>query len=398
MSWRQNLRTPSFRGIRFQLWNAEREGGRTTVTHEFVGRDLPYSEDVGRTPRTFSLEVFLAGFDYFRQRDRLITALEKEGPGELVHPYYGSMQVNVTRFRIRETGSEGNIVRFSIDFVEAGSLSFPTVQVKKGGIFTQIADAISSTAVAKFLKEYDIVGKTQFVVDAAQDKITELADDLESATAGITNTADEIADLAVSIHDLRGDIDNLINTPAILATRIVDSLALLSDSITDRRESFQAYKEIFNYGSDDPVITQITASRIQQDTNNKAFTNLVRTMALSGAAKSTSEIDFESEEDAEEFRVVLYDEIDSLMELVDDDAVFAELNNLRTFISLNIPPEDEALPRIYDYANPMTRPALVIAYEQFGDVLSEQDLIDRNRVENPNYVPGGVTLRMLGRV
>jgi prophage DNA circulation protein len=399
VSWRQNLRTPSYNGIRFQLWNAEREGGRTTVTHEFIGRDRgPYSEDVARTPRTFSLEVFLSGFDYFRQRDRLITELEKPGPGTLVHPYYGSLQVNVTRFRIRETGSEGNIVRFSIDFVEAGSLSFPTVSKSKGGLLSEIREAIETASSTEFVKKYTIDNLPDFVTDSAIDKITELADTLSDVAGIITASSDRIADLAVAIHDLRGDIDNLINTPAILATRMVSALSLLGSSITNTREGFEAYGEIFDYGSDDPIITQVTASRIQQDTNNKAFTNFVRVMALSGAVSSASEIEFVSEEDAEVIRQVLYDEMDSLMERVDDDATFAELNNLRTFVSLNIPPEDQALPRIYDYANLLTRPALVIAYEQFGDVLSEQDLIDRNNVSNPNYVPGGVTLRILGRV
>jgi prophage DNA circulation protein len=396
--WKENLRTPSFRGVRFFLWNSEREGGRNTVTHEFLGRDVPYTEDVSRTPNTFSIEAFFSGFDYFRQRDRLIKALETPGPGELVHPYYGTMQVNVTRYRVRETGSEGNIVRFSIDFVEAGSLVYPSVETRKGGLLSDISDKISSTAVAKFLKDYSIADYPQFVIDSVTEKVEELASVIEEQSAFITRNADEIADLAVSISDLRGDIDNLINEPAILATRMISSLQLLSESVENRRESFDAYENIFSYGDQDPNIIPTTASRIQQDTNNQAFTNFVRVIALSEAVNSAFEIAYESEEDALQIKNSLYDEIDILMEAVDDDSVFAELNNLRTFVSLNIPPEDENLPKIFDYINYSTRPSLVIAYEIFGDVISDQDIIDRNHVKNPSYVPGGQTLRVLGRV
>lgn len=398
MIWKENLRTPSFRGVRFFLWNSEREGGRNTVTHEFLGRDVPYTEDVSRTPNTFSIEAFFSGFDYFRQRDRLIKALETPGPGELVHPYYGTMQVNVTRYRVRETGSEGNIVRFSIDFVEAGSLVYPSVETRKGGLLSDISDKISSTAVAKFLKDYSIADYPQFVIDSVTEKVEELASVIEEQSAFITRNADEIADLAVSISDLRGDIDNLINEPAILATRMISSLQLLSESVENRRESFDAYENIFSYGDQDPNIIPTTASRIQQDTNNQAFTNFVRVIALSEAVNSAFEIAYESEEDALQIKNSLYDEIDILMEAVDDDSVFAELNNLRTFVSLNIPPEDENLPKIFDYINYSTRPSLVIAYEIFGDVISDQDIIDRNHVKNPSYVPGGQTLRVLGRV
>jgi prophage DNA circulation protein len=272
------------------------------------------------------------------------------------------------------------------------------VETRKGGLLSDISDKISSTAVAKFLKDYSIADYPQFVIDSVTEKVEELASVIEEQSAFITRNADEIADLAVSISDLRGDIDNLINEPAILATRMISSLQLLSESVENRRESFDAYENIFSYGDQDPNIIPTTASRIQQDTNNQAFTNFVRVIALSEAVNSAFEIAYESEEDALQIKNSLYDEIDILMEAVDDDSVFAELNNLRTFVSLNIPPEDENLPKIFDYINYSTRPSLVIAYEIFGDVISDQDIIDRNHVKNPSYVPGGQTLRVLGRV
>lgn len=397
MSWRQDLRIPSFRGVRFNLWNTEREGGRNNITHEFIQRD-PYTEDTSRVPRRFSFDAFISGFDYFRQRDRLITALETPGPGPLVHPYYGTLQVNVVRYRIRESGLEGGIVRFSLDFVEAGQLSFPSVVVQKGGIFSDIASKISDTSIAKFVSSFDIVGKAQFVIDAAQSKITELTNDLNAATSFITAKADQISDLAVSITDLERDALTLINTPAVLAARMVAAIDAVSNSVFDPRESLDAYNHIIDYGNQDPVLTLQTEQRIAEDTNNKAFTNLVRTMALKGAVGSAAQVSFESEEDAQVERENLYDQIDALMESVSDDAVFAELNNLRTFVSLNIPPPDEDLPRIFQYQNPSTMPSIVLSYQFFGDVLSENDIVKRNGVSNPNYVPGGEQLRILGRV
>ena len=61
-----------------------------------------------------------------QERDALIEALEAYGPGELIHPKYGMLNVVVVgRVSIRESHSEGGIARFAITFAEAGENTFP---------------------------------------------------------------------------------------------------------------------------------------------------------------------------------------------------------------------------------------------------------------------------------
>ena len=63
----------------------------------------------------------MVGDDCFDQRDRLIDALNKPGPGTLVHPTYGELKVCVDgEVRVSTSKSEGRIVRFDLKFVEAG--------------------------------------------------------------------------------------------------------------------------------------------------------------------------------------------------------------------------------------------------------------------------------------
>lgn len=69
----------------------------------------------------------MVGDDCFDQRDRLIDALNKPGPGTLVHPTYGELKVCVDgEVRVSTSKNEGRIVRFDLKFVEAGELSYPT--------------------------------------------------------------------------------------------------------------------------------------------------------------------------------------------------------------------------------------------------------------------------------
>lgn len=85
------------------------------------------TEDLGKITFRPSITAYVVGDDCFDQRDRLIDALNKPGPGTLVHPTYGELKVCVDgEVRVSTSKSEGRIVRFDLKFVEAGELSYPT--------------------------------------------------------------------------------------------------------------------------------------------------------------------------------------------------------------------------------------------------------------------------------
>jgi prophage DNA circulation protein len=79
MAWRDALRSGSFRGVPFQIDSHDLTFGRRTSMHEYPLRDEPYSEDLGRKARVFSLNLYVIGRDYMAGRDNLREALEKTG-------------------------------------------------------------------------------------------------------------------------------------------------------------------------------------------------------------------------------------------------------------------------------------------------------------------------------
>lgn len=93
MGWRDDYRPGAFRGVPFHLKNSTRTGGRRTVLNEYPLRDKPDTQDMGRKARQFNLAMTVIGQDYMAKRDLLIEALETFGPGTLMHPFYGEMQV-----------------------------------------------------------------------------------------------------------------------------------------------------------------------------------------------------------------------------------------------------------------------------------------------------------------
>src|SRR4051812_46874435 len=105
--WIDRLVPASFRGAGVKVDKAEREIGRRTVTFTYPQRDTPFVEDLGLHPRVFSIDGYVGGRgDYFPERDALIAAIDTPGPGTLVHPYYGTLQVAVTGCHIEELTTE----------------------------------------------------------------------------------------------------------------------------------------------------------------------------------------------------------------------------------------------------------------------------------------------------
>src|SRR5215207_3382694 len=106
-NWRDNLRPASWRGISFQVSSDDAEFGRNVAVHEFVQRDKPYVEDLGRKTRRNKVEAWICAneannFNPWPQRDALIEAVERGGVGTLVHPFWGSMRGHVLTVSVKQ--------------------------------------------------------------------------------------------------------------------------------------------------------------------------------------------------------------------------------------------------------------------------------------------------------
>ena len=110
MTWRDEYEIGSFRGATFRTAGHERSGGRRIAIHEFPSRDEPLVEDLGRKARQFSIECHVIGAEYRGAREALLTALEDEGPGLLIHPWHGRMMVVALDY----TSSESTVQDFSL--------------------------------------------------------------------------------------------------------------------------------------------------------------------------------------------------------------------------------------------------------------------------------------------
>jgi len=151
MAWRDNLVPASFRGVRFGIDGHESPiAGRRVQTHEYPGRDEPFTEDLGKRTKRYSFDAWVLGDDYADQRDRLIEACDMAGPGELTHPYLGTRQVVCTACDVTERTREGGMARFSLAFTDAGMNQYPTGRSDTPAVTRDYARAARTAVVNWF--------------------------------------------------------------------------------------------------------------------------------------------------------------------------------------------------------------------------------------------------------
>jgi len=394
--WRTKLRKASFRGIRFNLTDSDSTFGRRIAEHEFPKRDEPYSEDLGRKAQTFSFEAYINGFEYFRQRDKLVAACNKEGPGKLVHPYLGSKTVVCTECNLRESAREGGMALFKLSFREAGSLQFPAAKTQPNAILSALGLDLAARAVDEFTKDFDVAQKPQWVVDQASETVEAFADALETSTNFITRNADSIADLAFAITDLRDDIQGLLNAPSILAERMKNAVGLLKDSIFDNRESLDAFKKMYAFKSGQLKGTRNTVLRAISNKNINAVENFTKRLALANSSQVIGLATFTSIEDAETERGALFDAIDEQhnVETISDE-VYQNLQQLRAELKRAVPPPDEQIPDVIAVTPRATTNSIILAYDLYDSLDKEQDIVDRNKIAHPGFIPGGDEIKVL---
>lgn len=395
MAFRDTLLPASFRGITFGVRGASADWGRKIVEHEYPGRATPWAEDLGRKGRTFSLQGFVLGDDVVRQIEALRAAAETRGPGTLVHPWLGSIEVTCLRLRTSETASEGRQSTIEFEFVEAGEQLFPASIPEPGSSADAVAEQSRAAAVAAFLARVkgDALDVADFVRDGLDRGVGLAVDGLRALTvARGTDPAGELSARIGQLARLVGGFGNGTASSTSVAQQIADVVAtvpLASGGGVVGLRSLEALA-----GSTLPTVTALSAEGRQAQENARAVVSLMREMSLAELVRAAASIQWESYEAALAWRDRILALLEAQLAEATDEA-FESLRDLIAELTQSVPPPFEELPQLARVELRQTTPAAVVAYELFGSGERGDAIATRNRVRHPSFVPGGQPLEVL---
>ena len=382
MGWRTRFNAiGSFRGAKFIVPVNTQTPGRRVQVHEFPLRDDPLVEDMGANTKEHRLDVFVSGDDYDKARDALITALNQPGPGILIHPRFGSMRVTLTDGgQVRESTRDGGRADFSLTLVvtpvEPAFDLIDTQSVVEQSTLASIADSIDD-----FSDNFDVLNQAADFVVAVQDDLNDVMASIDNIVTGVTD-----------------DINALVRTPFNMAVAVVGAFNSVKSTLNNTLNTFNLYKSFFDLSSDQPGIPQTTPSRIRQAENTAAQRRLIEQVALASACQISAEIDYASLDDAVAMRDVLLDAIDDQIEQPMSSELYNAYSAMRAAVVADLRERGMLLPRLTTHTPKTTLPALVIAQQIYGDATREAELVERNNILHPGFVPGGAALEVLANV
>ena len=119
MAWNLTLQDASFRGVTFEVQSVEDRGEKALCVHEYPYRSGAEVEDLGRKPRVIPVTAIFWGVAYESRVKALVSAFEEAGPGELIHPVFGSLTVAVRRWQIQHSAERHDYATVTFEAVEA---------------------------------------------------------------------------------------------------------------------------------------------------------------------------------------------------------------------------------------------------------------------------------------
>lgn len=400
------LRRASFRGVPFEVTSSNLSIGRRTQTFEYPQRDDPFTEDMGRSKRTIRITAFVVGYDYIARMKRLIAACEKPGSGRLIHPWLGSMEVTPTDLSAPVFESN-RVASVSLTFVESGKLQYPNALLDVGAKCLSAAQMLVNAEFDEFVRTFDLSGAQDFVKEAVG---LDLQGILNSETVQSVCDAFDLADeLATLSHDVitlaEGGADALFNR--VLDTYGLQGFASTVHAWTDVSHRFRSLTQSSELNSAKPqaVASRTTSERIEKA--NAAGQAMIRGLSVANMVVAASEIGTSNDrlDASTPVQTAPYDDLiavrNEILEAIDEeslkvssDPIYEALCESRSAVYEAITQRAEKQARLVSFKPSSVQPALVLAYDYYGDASREAEIVGRNKIRHSGFVPA-VELKLL---
>lgn len=414
MAWRDRLVRAAFKGVPFWVDAHVANKARRVGESKLAGRDGSAMADLGRDSDEYEITAYLFGPDYDLAREDLEETLASRGAGVLTLPTRGDRWVRITRGpSTTERQDEGGYcsIRFTatVEDREAGTLSRTPdtraqLETATTEVQTRVHEDFAATVKTESLSDR-YVSPTLAAVDGVARKLARAQRVLGGALSPISAAVTRVDDLRA-----RGAI--LLGTPSRMATGVLDLVLSVYGGVEDHAVAIdrltglpEEVRTPFERGRAARLADQIAASfrglgddygsqgqtpeARQSDLNTIAVYRLARTAALVGEANALSTATLDSARFALDALARMLAELDAIARMFGTtDALHVALRSLRASLARHLLGAASKLPDVRRHVAKRPVPALLIAYELYGDASMEADLVARNRTPAPLFTRG----------
>ncbi len=436
--WFSSLKTASFGGVPFGIFEIRNTTGRQQAIHTYPFRDDVWVEDLGLKPRAFEVIGFLLENDLktqrgsvIDQRDALFFVCESAATATLVHPTFGTVN-NVACLSVEaiERLDLGAVFEIRLTLIVSGPRKFPATQVSTEDDSANKAAALKEKSPLDYAKDIAIhirngaavvqkavstvVGWYQLGVTAVNDvkrvigAVSTLSGNFGRLFGG-GNSGYSSSNSKASLNTTPADLiaaaaagrAAVVSTGAAmqaaaanpsdavtLAAAVGAFVAAVAASANDPADAVRLVSGLVQYTPNDVVVPgQVGASMGAVQTATAA---LLRRYALAQLAVTLTTYQPASQPDAATVlsnALGLYDaEIDVAGDSGDDDS-FVALRALRQAVYADLTARGADLATLASFSFNATLPSLVLAARIYDDVAREPQLLQQINPIHPAFCP-----------
>jgi len=178
------------------------------------------------------------------------------------------------------------------------------------------ASAIVDAAVhAELIESWLVTSGFSGNFQDALNKVDDVIDSVVDATEKVQIELEQLDTFYNSIAETAAKVTSLIQTPQDLADSVVNMVQSVGGLYTSAAGTVGAFRRLFYFGDADTETIETTVGLKERAKNRKTMNSAVKSLSLSGAYKSSAEIEYETVEEIDEMNELLENQFRSIKQL-----------------------------------------------------------------------------------
>ena len=368
----------SFKGVPFFVDDFELDGNGRNV----VSRSIPFSsnyvnQDQGGKIPQHSINVYFVGDECKESRDSFIAVCNEEGPGELVHPFFGRFDANCVGLKISGSRSGLNYCTATVEFRPIAPVQAEHLDLS--GAVKVIAKEAESAAVDKFCTVFSVINKAKSAVDAAVDVTDRAVDSVLESRASLASANDFVSELG----KIKSNVQILMLAPADFSARLRNVLDATAEifGVEKSGNDVDEYSGILDKMMDDK----------SDDSPAGAIAAMLKIILAARLAESLVGYKFSNVEEAKDYQNKISDLYDRLLDGVSDMDDYMTISNLQANALGYLRESMENVAVVLEKTVVSSVNILQLCYDVYGSLDKVDDILERNSLPQGLFVlPGKV--------
>lgn len=400
-TWRDELQPASFRGVPFWVDTDTTPVGRRTQVHEYPQRNKPMVEDLGERTRIIQQNGFVIGDDCFFQRDNLLHALNTPGPGILIHPWFGQMNVTATDCEVSHARPDGGMVVFSLTFVEAGDKGYPAGVPNTARQLEVENESLLDSIISRYKAAMALVNKAKMSITALQNGLAGVQMAIQREISQVTGLVSSVAALADMVMNFPDNLASMLNAQFSSMSGEFDRFSSSKREASSQVESAQTIAALPAPSGGAATVAAVQATRdLVREVLIVYAVRVVSAMPIVLPPAALPGVPTVAQQTAlpiQRPEVPTADEVlalrDALVAVLWEAALvapfehFERLQSVRKLVKEHLTAVALASVRMVTVTPKHSLPALVLAYQQFGDATRADEIVTRNSAAHPGFLP-----------